>query len=94
MINNSKGQEFWEKVKHKTYHELIDLNHAVKSNPNLHRPTPMSTNRENSYKKVFNDYNSFIKEYGPKKLDKLSFYTKYYIKHSILYKIYKNIKKS
>lgn len=94
LINNSKGQEFWEKVKHKTYHELIDLNHAVKSNPNLHRPTPMSTNRENSYKKVFNDYNSFIKEYGPKKLDKLSFYTKYYIKHSILYKIYKNIKKS
>lgn len=94
LINSSKGQELWEKVKSKTYHEPIDLDYAVKSNPNLHRPTPMTIKRESSYKKVFNDYSSFIKEYGPKKIDIYKFYIKYHIKHTILYKIYKRIKKS
>lgn len=92
LINGVKGQELWEKVKCKTYHELIDLDYVVKSNPNLHRPTPMSEKRMNSYKNTFNNYNHFIHNYGSKNIDICIFYIKYYLKHSIFYRFYKRLK--
>lgn len=92
LINNSKGQQLWEKVKYCTHSESINLQLAVKSNSNLYRPTPISKNRQISYRSVFDNYDQFLNKYGTKKLDACIFYLKYYLKHTIFYKVYKRMK--
>ena len=93
LVNTEKGNDAWNKLTFDTIYMPIKEEDAIANNPNLQRPTPMSSQRKHSYMNAFNDYPQFLRTCQPKTKEIIKFYSRYYLRHnSTFYNLYRTLK--
>ncbi len=64
LVNSSKGQAMFNKVKSQISFELVDINNAVVYNPAVIKPAEQSSNREKFFNEVDKlDFDKLVKKY-------------------------------
>lgn len=68
IIHSKKGKEWFEKIKHNTKYQEVDLKEAIKYNPSIVKSAEMDKNRKKFFEKLDeeNDFDVLVKKFSYK----------------------------